>query len=129
LILVQGAGEAQVRVAYLPPDAPNADVYVNGELALTILPYTTVSDCLALPAGTQHVTFYADSLDVLLVQDDASTGTTASARASASASATVSPSASARPLPDAGGSTWLPLPAALALVVSGVVASSIRLDK
>ena len=51
-------------------------------------------------------TVYADSLDVLLVQDNASTGATASSSASASTSAltraTASPSASAHPLPDTG---------------------------
>ena len=55
----QGSGEAQVRVAHLSPDAPNVDVYVNGEPALTDVPYTTVSSYLSLPAGTQQVTVYA----------------------------------------------------------------------
>ena len=57
----QGAGHAQVRVAHLAPDAPNVDVYVNGELvpALQNVPYTTVSSYLPLPAGTQQVTVYA----------------------------------------------------------------------
>ena len=55
----QGAGQAQVRVAHLAPDAPNVDVYVNGEPVLTDVPYTTVSDYLSLPAGTQQVTVYA----------------------------------------------------------------------
>src|SRR5215207_7037425 len=250
----QGGGQAQVRVAHLAPDAPNVDVYVNGDPVLTDVPYTTVSSYLPLPAGTQQVTVYAagdtstpvidapvevaaggaytiaavglvtdgsitaqvyqddlrapssgdakvrvvhaspdvgpvdviprggdplveglafpeatpyaqvpagtytldvnaagtnqtaltvpdaalasggvysafavgtvyaDSLDVLLVRDDASTGatTSASSSASASASATASPSA-ARSLPDTGGSMWLPLTAALALTISGVV--------
>ncbi len=57
--LAQGSGEAQVRVAHLAPDAPNVDVYVNGEPVLTDVPYTTVSDYLSLPAGTQQVTVYA----------------------------------------------------------------------
>ena len=57
--LAQGNGEAQVRVAHLSPDAPNVDVYVNGEPALTDVPYTTVSSYLSLPAGTQQVTVYA----------------------------------------------------------------------
>jgi hypothetical protein len=35
------------------------DVYVNGEPVLTDVPYTTVSDYLSLPAGTQQVTVYA----------------------------------------------------------------------
>jgi len=57
--LAQGSGDAQVRVAHLSPDAPNVDVYVNGEPALTVVPYTTVSSYLSLPAGTQQVTVYA----------------------------------------------------------------------
>src|ERR687898_1890082 len=57
--LAQGSGDALVRVAHLSPDAPNVDVYVNGEPALTDVPYTTVSSYLSLPAGTQQVTVYA----------------------------------------------------------------------
>jgi Domain of unknown function (DUF4397) len=45
----QGIGQAQVRVAHLAPDAPNVDVYVNGDPVLTDVPYTTVSDYLPLP--------------------------------------------------------------------------------
>ena len=55
----QGTGQAQVRVAHLAPDAPNVDVYVNGDPVLTDVPYTTVSEYLSLPAGTQQVTVYA----------------------------------------------------------------------
>ena len=55
----QGTEQAQVRVAHLAPDAPNVDVYVNGDPVLTDVPYTTVSDYLSLPAGTQQVTVYA----------------------------------------------------------------------
>ena len=58
-VLAQGADQAQVRVAHLAPDAPNVDVYVNGDPVLTDVPYTTVSDYLSLPAGTQQVTVYA----------------------------------------------------------------------
>src|SRR5918998_5264095 len=54
-------GQAQVRVAHLAPDAPNVDVYVNGEPvpALQNVPYATISGYLPLPAGTQQVTVYA----------------------------------------------------------------------
>jgi Domain of unknown function (DUF4397) len=55
----QGSGQAQVRVAHLAPDAPNVDVYVNGDPVLTDVPYTAVSDYLSLPAGTRQVTVYA----------------------------------------------------------------------
>lgn len=53
-------GDAQVRVAHLASDAPNVDVYVNGEPveALLDVPYGTVSPYLPLPAGTQQVTVY-----------------------------------------------------------------------
>src|ERR687898_3408934 len=57
--LAQGRGEAQVRVAHLSPDAPNVDVYINGEPALTDVPSTTVPSSLSLPAGKQQVTVYA----------------------------------------------------------------------
>jgi hypothetical protein len=54
-------GEAQVRVAHLSPDAPNVDVYVNGEpvSALTNVPFGTVSPYLPLPEGTQNVQVFA----------------------------------------------------------------------
>jgi len=71
-------------------------------------------------------TVFADSLQVLLVQDNAVGGATASASASvsASASASATASATAEPLPDTGG-TSLALPAALALVASGLVAFAV----
>lgn len=55
------AGGAMVRVAHLSSDAPNVDVYVNGEPVPELLdvPYGTVSPYLPLPAGTQQVTVYA----------------------------------------------------------------------
>src|SRR3712207_3185725 len=78
-------------------------------------------------------TVYADSLNVLLVQDNGGGAASASATASASslaASATASPSTSAtgsatssatvKRLPDSGGGTWLALPAALALMGCGL---------
>src|ERR687893_2784904 len=55
----QGGGQAQVRVAHLAPDAPNVDVYVNGDPVLTDVAYTTVSGYLSLPAGAQQVSVYA----------------------------------------------------------------------
>src|SRR3712207_2472373 len=74
-------------------------------------------------------TVYADSLNVLLVQDNGGGAASATATASASspsASSTASPSASAtgsatvKTLPDSGGGTWLALPAALALMGCGL---------
>lgn len=45
------AANAQVRVAHMSPDAPAVDIYVDGNKALTNVPFKTVSDYLPLPAG------------------------------------------------------------------------------
>ena len=47
--------EAFVRVVHASPDAPNVDVWVEGETVLTDVPFTAVSDYLTLPAGTYNV--------------------------------------------------------------------------
>lgn len=154
------AGNAKLRVIHASPDAGPVDVVPrDGEPLVTDLSFPEDTPYAEVPAGTYTLdvnsagtrqtvltapdaalasggvysafavgTVYADSLDVLLVQDNVSTGASATASASASASAnasasvTASPSAPARPLPDTGGSAWLPLTAALTLACSGVVA-------
>ncbi len=47
--------EAFVRVVHASPDAPNVDIWVDGEVVLTDVPFTAVSDYLTLPAGTYNV--------------------------------------------------------------------------
>lgn len=47
--------EAFLRVVHASPDAPNVDVWVDGETVLTDVPFTAVSDYLALPAGSYNV--------------------------------------------------------------------------
>ena len=49
----------QVRVAHLSPDAPNVDVYVNGGVALTDVPFQAISAYLPLAAGSYDITVYA----------------------------------------------------------------------
>lgn len=49
------SGTAKVRVVHASPDAPAVDVYVNGDRALTNVPFFTASDYLDLPAGTHQV--------------------------------------------------------------------------
>lgn len=44
--------QARVRVMHASPDAPSVDVYVNGSKVLGDVPFFTVSDFLAVPAGT-----------------------------------------------------------------------------
>jgi hypothetical protein len=52
---VAAADEAFVRVVHASPDAPNVDVWVDGTTVLTDVPFTAVSDYLALPAGEHNV--------------------------------------------------------------------------
>ena len=52
---VAAQNEAFVRVVHASPDAPNVDIWVDGETVLTDVPFTAVSDYLTLPAGTYNV--------------------------------------------------------------------------
>lgn len=49
------SGTAKVRVLHASPDAPAVDVFVNGDRALTNVPFFTASDYLDLPAGTYRI--------------------------------------------------------------------------
>ncbi len=62
LFLAQDTGEmdsetpdASVRVAHMSPNAPNVDVYVDGETVLTDVPFSTISGYLSVPAGERQV--------------------------------------------------------------------------
>ena len=46
---------AMVRVVHASADAPNVDVWVNGETVLTDVPFTAVSDYLSVPAGEHEI--------------------------------------------------------------------------
>ncbi len=48
-------GATSIRVWHNSPDAPNVDVIVNGQTALSNVPFGTASDYLRLPAGTYDV--------------------------------------------------------------------------
>lgn len=52
---VAAQDEAFVRVVHASPDAPNVDVWVDGSTVLTDVPFTAVSDYLAVPAGDHNV--------------------------------------------------------------------------
>jgi uncharacterized integral membrane protein len=49
------SGTAKVRVVHASPDAPAVDVIVNGQKALTNVPFFTASDYLDLPAGSYDI--------------------------------------------------------------------------
>lgn len=46
---------AELRVAHLSPDAPNVDVWVDGEVVLPNVPYQAVSGYLPVPPGSYRV--------------------------------------------------------------------------
>ncbi|MEM9955710.1 MAG: fasciclin domain-containing protein [Chloroflexota bacterium] len=46
---------ANVQVLHLAPDAPNVDVYMNGQVAISDLAYGTTSGYVTLPAGEYEV--------------------------------------------------------------------------
>ena len=47
--------ESRVRVAHVSPDAPNVDVWVDGAVVLSDVPYRAISDYLTLPAGEHMI--------------------------------------------------------------------------
>jgi hypothetical protein len=76
LMLVPAAfaqsGTAKVRVLHASPDAPAVDVYVNGDVALSNVPFFTASDYLDLPAGTYQIQVTPTGADVSSAVIDAS---------------------------------------------------------
>jgi hypothetical protein len=48
----QAQNEARVRVLHASPDAPNVDIYANGNRVLSNVPFKTASDYLTVPAGS-----------------------------------------------------------------------------
>ena len=61
---------ANVRVAHLSPDAPNVDVYVDGEAVLEDVAFRDVSDYLALQPGSYDVQITAAGDQEEVLYDD-----------------------------------------------------------
>jgi Domain of unknown function (DUF4397) len=132
--VVPRGGEALVGGLTFPEASPYAEVpagtyTLDVNAAGTNKTVLTVPDATLASGGVYSAfavgTVFADSLQVLLVQDNAGGGATATATASPAASPTASPSASAtaavQNLPDSGGGgTWVALAAALALMGCGI---------
>ena len=57
-------GTAKVRVLHASPDAPAVDVYVNGEAALTEVPFGVISDYLEVPGGDYEIAVVAAGADL-----------------------------------------------------------------
>jgi hypothetical protein len=50
-----GVGTSELRVAHLSPDAPAVDVWLNGQVVLTKVPFGVYSKYLEIPAGVHIV--------------------------------------------------------------------------
>ncbi|WP_256392590.1 DUF4397 domain-containing protein [Natronoarchaeum rubrum] len=55
VVVDAGPEMAQLRAAHMSPDAPNVDVYVDGDAALEDVPYRAVSEYLELATGSHDV--------------------------------------------------------------------------
>jgi hypothetical protein len=47
--------QARVRIVHASPDAPNVDIWVDGAVAISNLPFNEATDYVALPAGDHDV--------------------------------------------------------------------------
>ena len=63
--------DAALRVAHLSPDAPNVDVYIDGDAVLEDVPYRTVSEYLDVPAATYEIMITAaGDMDTVVFDED-----------------------------------------------------------
>ncbi|TYR76561.1 DUF4397 domain-containing protein [Rossellomorea vietnamensis] len=58
---------AQVRVLHAVPDAPNVDIYVNGNLVLSDIAFKDITGFMPLPAGKYHIDIYPAGTSVSTV--------------------------------------------------------------
>ncbi|MGG4168386.1 DUF4397 domain-containing protein [Rossellomorea vietnamensis] len=65
--MTTSAQPSYVRVLHAVPDAPNVDVYVNGNHVLRDVAFKDVSDYLTLPAGKYHIDVYPAGTSVTTV--------------------------------------------------------------
>jgi hypothetical protein len=68
---VAAADEARVRVLHASPDAPAVDIYINDAIVdgWTNVPFGTLSDYMAVPAGDYNVKVYATGDESMAVID------------------------------------------------------------
>src|SRR5688572_30704396 len=76
----QASNEARVRVLHASPDAPNVDIYANGNRVLSNVPFSAASEYLTVPAGSytfevRPAGTAANSSPVLSATADLSAGT------------------------------------------------------
>ena len=63
--------DASIRVAHLSPDAPNVDVYLDGDAVLEDVPYRTISDYLDVQSGPYQVMITAaDDMDTVVYDQE-----------------------------------------------------------
>lgn len=62
-----GDGMAKVRVLHASPDAPAVDIYVNGGMALSNVPFKAISDYLEISTGHTNFMVKAAGTDVTVI--------------------------------------------------------------
>ena len=65
------AATAQLRVVHASPDAPNVDVLVDGQVALSNVPYKASSSYVAVPAGSRNLRVRASGTSTVVIDADA----------------------------------------------------------
>ena len=65
------AGDARVRVVHAAPDAPNVDVLVDDAVALSNVPYLSVSAYLDVPSGDRNLKVNAAGTATTVIDADA----------------------------------------------------------
>ena len=63
--------DARIRVLHTSPDAPAVDIWIDGQVVdgLTDVPFGTISDYMAVPAGSYNVKVFATGTDTSPVID------------------------------------------------------------
>jgi hypothetical protein len=64
----QNQGEGRVRFLHTSPDAPDVDIYINGQMQVKRLPFRVASNYLTLKPGKYHIDIYptGNSVDSVL---------------------------------------------------------------
>lgn len=64
----QTQGEGRVRFLHTSPDAPDVDIYINGQMQVKRLPFRVASNYLSLKPGKYHIDIYptGNSVDSVL---------------------------------------------------------------
>lgn len=67
-LLALPAAAQRVRVVHASPDAPPVDIYVDGQIALTGIPYGEYTDYVDIPAGQRELAIFVAGTSTRVIQ-------------------------------------------------------------